>query len=381
MKNQPSTTFSLACLTIFLLSGCVYAQSNTLPLGQVNPPVKSVACPGGFAEGARCYSSTISCPDTEDIGFTYGIVNPSGKQGTIVFFNGEDGNTPGFSQYIAEYTPPAQNFQTVQVTWSTAWEETGNDTGDSLKAAACRPATLLDWLLNQKNVYGGGGMCAQGASAGSAAIAYALTEYGAYEYLNHVELESGPVLSDMSMGCNPKSPSLTVCPGNQCLTGEQGSWPDSPIYVDGAENAVSTWTGAWGSNSCANGSDISQSQLNAWKAMSIVDGLTGSQADSTFFYPKTSMTGWLCSKPDWCNGAWCQNNSAAEGQLYYQNVTSSKSVYRVNNCEGTEGVERGTVPELNDQLGLQAIAGSMIAQCGEQKRVSSHGIHQTPEHE
>jgi hypothetical protein len=100
--------------------------------------------------------------------------------------------------------------------------------------------------------------------------------------------------------------------------------------------------------------------------MSIVDGLTGAEADSTFTYPKTSISGWLCSKPESCNGSWCQNNSAAQGQLYYQNVTTSKNVYRVDNCLSTEGVDEGTVPALNDETGLQAIIADMVNQCGQQ---------------
>lgn len=204
-------------------------------------------------------------------------------------------------------------------------------------------------------------MCAQGASAGSAAIAYSLAEYGAWDYLNHVEFQSGPVLSDLSVGCNANSQSMTVCPGNQCLTGQEGSWPDLPTYVDGAEHAVSTWSGALGSDSCNGGGNIPQSQYTAWKQMSIVDGLS----DSLFTYPKTSISGWLCSKPESCNGSWCQNNSAAQGQLFYQNVTSSKSVYRVDNCQSTEGVDEGTVPALSDETGLQAIIASMVSQCGQ----------------
>lgn len=339
------------------------AQSNPLPLGTVHTPVKSVNCPNGYDVGTICYSSTVSCPNTNDIDFTYGIVNSAGKDGTIVFFNGSDGTTVGFSQFVQAYTPPAHNYQTVQVVWETPWEETGNGTGSSLKAAACRPATLMNWLLNQKNVYNGGGMCAQGSSAGGAAIAYSLAEYGANQYLNHVELESGPVLSDVSLGCNLSSKTVTVCPGNECLTGREGSWPDSPIYIDGNQNAVSTWTGTQGQNACASGNGISQSQYSAWKSMSIVDGLGGSQADSTFSYSKTSISGWLCSKPQGCNSSWCQNNSAAQGQLFYQNVTSAKSVYRVDNCQGTEGVEQGTVPEFNGESGLQAIISDMVSQC------------------
>lgn len=362
MKSRAFLGLSVVCLAIVVCSALAGAQSNPLPLGQVNLPVKSVPCSAGFANGAACYSSTISCPGTADIGFTYGLVNPGGTDGTVVFFNGDDGRTPGFTQYVTAYTPPTHNYQTVQVAWGTAWEETANGTGDSVKVAACRPATLMDWLLRQKNVYAGGGMCAQGASAGSAAVAYALTQYGAYKYLKHVVLESGPVLSNVSTGCDPNAASVTVCPGNQCLTGGEGSWSDPPVYVDGAETAVSNWTGASGANACK-APRIGDAQYDSWGTMSIVDGLTGRQSDTTFDYPTTSMSGWLCSKASNCHQARCQNNSAAQGQLYYENVTSPKSVYRVDGCMGTEGVEQGTVPGLGNKSGLLAIIADMAGQC------------------
>ena len=363
MQNKPLSLLSHTCLALILAPGLAFTQSKPLPLGEVNAKDNSVTCPNGFDAGTSCYAGTVSCPDTDDIDFTYGIVNPGGKDGTIVFFSSSDGTTVGFSQFVQAYTPPAHNYQTVQVIWETPWEDTGNGTGSSVKAAACRPATLMNWLLNEKNVYSGGGMCAQGASAGSSAIAYSLAEYGADQYLNHVVLESGPVLSDLSVGCNPGSKTITVCPGNECLTGGEGSWPDSPIYVDGNQNSVSTWTGAQGQNACAAGNRISQSQYSAWKTMSIVDGISGRQADSTFAYTNTSVSGWLCSKPSGCNSSWCQNNSAAQGQLFYQNVTTKKNVYRVDNCQSTEGVEQGTVPELSDESGLQAIIADMVSQC------------------
>jgi hypothetical protein len=359
MRNPALAILAGICAGIVLCSTLAQAQSNQLPLGRVNGPVRSVSCPDGFAQGSACYAGTVSCADTNDLGFVYGVSNPRGSRGTIVFFNGGDGTTAGFQQFVEMYVN--SNFQTVQVVWDTPWEDTGAGTGNSLKSAACRPATVMDWLLNQKNAYSGGGMCAQGASAGSAAVAYALSEYGAYEYLNHVELQSGPVLSDVSVGCNANSSSMSVCSGNQCLTGEQGSWPDLPTYVDGAETAVSNWTGAFGNNACNSGDRVPQSQYTAWKQMSIVDGLN----DSTFTYPRTSITGWLCSKPGSCNGSWCQNNSAAQGQLFYQNVTTSKQVYRVDNCLGTEGTDEGTVPALDNQSGLQAIVSSMENQCSQ----------------
>lgn len=367
MKNSALAVLAGTCLTMALCSGWAHAQSNPLPIGEVSP-VKSVSCPDGFAPGTACHSGTVSCSGTLDIGFTYGVVNPEGRDGTVVFFNGDEGTTVGFAQYIGAYTPPAHDFQTVQVIWDTPWQDTGNGTGTSLKDAACRPATLMDWLLQQHNAYNAGGMCAQGDSAGSAAIAYSLAEYGAYQYLNHVELESGPVMSDVSLGCNPDSTPITVCPGNTCLTGGQGSWPDSPQYVDGNETSISTWTGVSGVNACMAGNGISQTQYTAWQDMSIVDELTGKQADSTFTYPTTSISGWLCSKPSGCNAAWCQNNSAAQGQLFYQNVTTPVSVYRVNDCRSTEGVEEGTVPQFRDESGLDAIIADMVSQCTVQRK-------------
>jgi hypothetical protein len=370
MNYKVVIAFAGAGLAIFLFSQCAFAQSNQLPLGKMTP-VTSVTCPDGFNAGTACYSGSVSCPDTLDIGFTYGVVNPTGQAGTIIFFNGDDGTTVGFTQYVDAYTPPAHEFQTVQVIWASPWQDTGNGTGNSLKAAACRPATLMNWVLNQKNVYRGGGMCAQGASAGSAAVAYALAEYGAYQYLKHVELQSGPVLSDVAMGCNPKAPPVTVCPGNTCLTGAEGSWSDPSQYVDGAQNSISTWTGAVGQNACTASNQITQSQYSAWESMSIVDKLNG-KSNSTFAYPTTSISGWLCSKPPGCDSSSCQNNSAAQGQLFYQTVTTPVSVYRVDGCTGTEGVDAGTVPQLNDESGLQAIIADMVNQCSAKIEQSSY---------
>jgi hypothetical protein len=363
MKIRAVTALILTCMAMILGSGWAHAQSKPLPLGQVNLPVNSVSCPSGFSAGTACFSGTVSCPETVDIGFTYGVVNAGGTEGTVVFFNGQFGTTVGFAQEVTAFTPPKHDFQTVQVIWATPWEETGKGNAANVKTAACRPATLMDWLLNQKNVYSGGGMCAQGASAGSAAIAYSLTEYGAYQYLNHVELESGPVLSNIALGCNPTSPPVSVCDGNACLTGGEGAWPDSPLYVDGAEGFIDTWTGSSGVNKCVVGTKISTAQLSAWKAMSIVDGLTETKADATLAYPNTSVTGWLCSKPTDCSSASCQNNSAAEGYFFFHSVTSPTTVYRVNSCSGTEGVEGGTVPQLKNESGLKGIETDMVSHC------------------
>jgi hypothetical protein len=79
-----------------------------------------------------------------------------------------------------------------------------------------------------------------------------------------------------------------------------------------------------------------------WTDQSILE--TG----ATFSYPKTAVSGWLCATvyqgQNCNNGAnpqYCMNNSSAEGQLFYQNITNPTqpyAVYAVQNCDGPEGV-------------------------------------------
>jgi len=214
-----------------------------------------------------------------------------------------------------------------------------------VKTAACRPATLLNFF--HQNFYdGNGGMCAQGASAGSAAVAYSLTWYGASDYLDKVELLSGPVLSDISVGCSvPKVGALTVCSTGQ-FGCEGAPWADKPQYVQGAQIAVGEWTG----HTCQATTQTSAATNASWKAMSIVDGTL----QANFFYAQTALAGWLCS-----NGV---NNSAAEGQIFYQQFssraqTAEYSVTRVDGCGGSEGLEVGTTAAGKN--GFVAISSDM----------------------
>jgi len=45
----------------------------------------------------------------------------------------------------------------------------------------------------------------------------------------------------------------------------------------------------------------------------------------------------------------------------------------VNSCEGTEGVEQGTVPQLKNEAGRQAIAADMVANCSSKQGVLGVG--------
>lgn len=344
---------AVSCCVIFLLLLNLSLKSasaqSPLPLGDVTGINELPSCPAGYFPGASCFEATVSCPNALDIPVTYGLVDPSGvPRGMIVFFNGSGGTAPYGAanrgrSYAATYLQAG--YQIVQLAWETDWEDTGITGGRSVKTAACRPATLLNYL-HQTLYLGDGGMCAQGASAGSAALAYSLSWYGSSNYVDKVELLSGPVLSDIEQGCMvPKAPPVAVCPTGQLgCDGEE--WVDKPQYVQGAQFSVSGWTG----QTCQPKTQTSPATNASWKAMSIVDGTR----NASFVYPQTAMAGWLCS-----NGL---NNSAAEGQIFYQQFTTPAqtaefSLTRIDGCGGSEGVEVGTTPQ--GQNGFVAISSDM----------------------
>jgi hypothetical protein len=227
------------------------------------------------------------------------------------------------------------------------------------------------------------GMCAQGFSAGSAAVAYSLAYYGAV--LDNVELISGPVLSDIEQGCEvPLPPTLTlVCPPGQagCNLGPGGSdWTASPSFVEMDLGFLRSWTN---DSSCVNTSATSPTSNAAWLAQSIVDQSTGGAGQGavpTFTY-STAMTAWLCrslqNPSSICNGSdymHCPNNSASQGEIFYSQITSANApphykIYAVDLCNGPEGVPLGYVgsptgPPAGTALEQDmAGGGGVTAQC------------------
>src|SRR5262249_13398005 len=148
--------------------------------------------------------------------------------------------------------------------WATDWGQATTQTGPTynVKLAACRPATLLNHIYNRfftavKAITPSAGMCAQGFSAGSAAIAYSLAWYGGGDdlnrvYLDKVELLSGPVLSDIKQGCDVPSAEVCAC-GNPItgvgspwcqLSGPGGTQPPwfAPISYSSEAGLVRNWT-------------------------------------------------------------------------------------------------------------------------------------------
>lgn len=317
-----------------------------------------------------CFQTTLTgCQNVDSLNFTYGQLIPSGNvNGVIAFFDGGDGTTPAFEpeqlSMLSYYA--SRSYGVVEIQWSSAWEQTTNA---NIQNAACRPATFLNYVYS--HIYSAvaagnpkAGMCAQGFSAGSAAIGYSLAYYGAGSFLDAVELISGPVLSDIKQGCQvPEAGSVTVCPtGNtECKLGADKPWSLPPLYVNSDANYVRRWSN---DNSCQSmyPAVTTPDSNAAWLAQSIVDqsNLTGKGATPTFSYPSTAMSGWLCRTllktdpicPDPADYFGCPNNSSPQGQIFYSVVipgTAPFSVYSVDSCSGPEGVTGGTVSGLAPQ--------------------------------
>jgi hypothetical protein len=299
-------------LIFFVFIASISLAQN--PLGKVTN-VQAVACPSGFAIGSSCQHLTISsCANTNDTGVTIGTKAAAGAKGTIVLFNGSNGTRPMSGPFVKDYSK--FGFTVIDTMWDPpGWEGTGQ--AASILKGACRPATLLSYLSQNAK----GAFCGQGHSAGSSALAYSMSHYG-IDRLDHVELVSGPVMSDLEKGCeNPLSAQVTVVPSNGAI------FTNGPQYVNQFIAAVSHYTG----QSCQPPTPTSETANAAWLAQSIV------QPGAVLNFPNTGISGWLCD-----NGL---NNSAAQGALFYSSLQSPYSLTRVSGCMGSEGVQMGTTPQ------------------------------------
>lgn len=370
----------LATFTVLIGSSVSWAQTNPLGLGNVTQFSPLSSCPQG-AHGslplpqAACYAATVANCSSHQSGVTIPPLNatvaistPSSPKGTIFLHGGGTGgdyfdatdNGQGTS-YANQYFD--SGFQVVQIAWAGNWANNANNPPVKvLKYEACRPATILNYVYTN---YGSGkAMCAQGHSAGSAAMAYALAWYGAGSYLNDVVLTSGPVFANVAAGCQYPYPTqfknpITVCPAGQlgCIG---SSWTDSVQYLvsDGTAMSVAQATTNNPVANCNNyngsGSATTTSQDTNWLAMSVVS------SGASYSYPNTSLSAFLCATGQ------SQNNSAAQGQLFYKNFTSSSqtlsyAVYRVNNCGGDEMIWDGTTSDGSSAFTVSADA--MINSC------------------
>ena len=324
------------------------APPTPLALGTVTS-ITPETCQG-FYTGMTCYSGTVNCSGTDPLTAHWGSVSPSSGpiKGTVFMHDGAGGTAAfnagqGANTYAGDLL--AAKYRVVQVKWESMWEDTGGSNAKSSKVAACRVATVLDYIYND-TTHGGhggstqtGGMCAIGFSGGGGGLAYALTWYGADAFLDKLTVLVGPVFSDIEQGCKVPVGSVNVCPPGQF--GCNGTNLNRSMSLSYGQNAnlVRNFTG---DGTCAGPSPTSANSENAWKNMSILDGTTTS---AYFQHPKTAIAGWECGSD--ANGG-NPNASAPLGQLFWANFTSASqtaaySVNIVDGCGMAENIWSGTI--------------------------------------
>lgn len=272
-----------------------------------------------------CYHATISCPQTADLGVTYGIATPSAaSNGMLAFVPSKFGEftLPGNFKGELPFDLYHANYQTIQFAFDNWWQLTGESVG-SLKVAGCRVATILNYFYTTyflpNNNTSTAGMCAHSQSGGAGGLGYAMTYYGAGSFLDKAVFVSGPEYGDLVRGCTtPMHAPLNICPNKNGVyamgcSSSAGTWSDSPNYTQGSASNISTELN--NNPPCFDKSHVyTAADRSTLAATSVVDGLT----DATYTYPQTAISAYLCD-----DDSFWQNPSEAQSYVYYSHFTGT----------------------------------------------------------
>lgn len=170
---------------------------------------------------------------------------------------GRNPETPLTSNFFESLL--AQHHQIVQITWIKPWFYSTQGFQLGQIAAACRVATVLNWIHTN---YPAPEFNVIGSSAGGAALAYCLANYGSEAIIDKAIMSGSPPFMALARGCNN-------------VTGYAYP-PYAKGYIDSAYayNNEQTQPGpCW----------LSNSQFNAvWNLNSVESGLD-------YYYPNTHL--------------------------------------------------------------------------------------------
>jgi hypothetical protein len=295
----------------------------------------NTTCPSmGAPAGATCQHLTIDCSaatGAPPLGVTVVITEPSGTlKGSVFLHSGSDGTTLATSP--SDFL--SAGLRTIAVAWDSEWEQTPTL---GILAAACRPATLMKWAFDTPHhASRQAAFCAQGESAGSGVISYALAHYGMDAYLDYASLVSGPPFGRIDYGCAPAT--YTGVPRAVC-TGQSGALDPAPYtYSPGPITLVNTGENT---TTCTD-ANPPLSDVARWKADSIVS------PGALYDYPKTPLRFFYCTSAT-------TNEVTGLGSFYYELITSTKSEGCYTSCTGEEVAQ--------DPAGATDITSSMLTNC------------------
>jgi len=253
VTNQPSTqscvpTYMTGTISSDITIDATCATGATRQLGTISK-VSSVTCQGyRFTQPASCQQMTVSCPNVPDVSVYLKTNTPTPSIGTVTWNTGTDGNGlyDSIFTYGAQYAiQPVLNagFTTVEIDWGTPFN-TGQPDGWVLGpggtlAAACRYATVTQWIYTNIQNNTSVPYCATGNSGGAGALAYALSQYNSGSVLSMAEVTSGPPAGRLDWGCGCQEGKLAVQCGTATTLGTCFGDADAPVW-DPAYNPAAT---------------------------------------------------------------------------------------------------------------------------------------------
>lgn len=245
-RNAHSHQRQFLVLLIVILFGAVglrLLQSSqaqtTLGTGTLTLTGASTECPGNTA---TCTKFQVDCPATGLI--ATGVIaegNATGPvRGVVGLFTGSRGDSfygggnPGQTSYQLIQNLQSDGFKTYQVKWDNSWVTvpSGADVGSA--KAACRPATVIKWLHDNKfaplgispDKIGKCGFCVTGNSGGSAQVSYAISHYGLDGIIDAVIPTGGPPWSGLTKGCTGSGDEFYANDGPRMLIDESYGYTD-----------------------------------------------------------------------------------------------------------------------------------------------------------
>ncbi len=242
VSSQPSAqscvpTYSTGTITSSITISAICATGSTRQLGTISN-VSSLSCQGAIKNGV-CQQMTVSCPSVPDVSVYVKTNSPTGtSKGTVTYNTGTDGN--GLYESIFTFGSTAvQNvlnagFTTVQIDWGTPFNSNQPDgwvlgPGGTL-AAACRYATVTQWIYSNIQKSTSLPYCATANSGGAGALAYALSQYNSGSILSMAEVTSGPPSGRLDWGCGCLEGKLAVQCGTATTLGTCFGNADAPVW-------------------------------------------------------------------------------------------------------------------------------------------------------
>jgi hypothetical protein len=262
--------------------------------------------------------------------------------GTVTYNTGTDGN--GLYENIFTFGDTAvgnvltAGFTTVQISWGTPFN-TNQPAGwvqgpGGVLAAACRYATVTQWISDNIKSNASLPLCATANSGGAGALAYALSQYPVGSIISMAEVTSGPPTGRLDWGCGCTEGKLAVQCGSSPTLGTCFGAVDAPVWDPAYDPAATPGV-------CSNAvTNLPPGGLNFFLGDSV------EAPGATYNLPKTNV--------NLVFGDADNSSAIAIGQDWFNNITSTK---------GQACVSGGMHSMANTLAGAQQIANDLINLC------------------